>query len=113
MISNHFTSRGWRRVVGSAAVILMVTAVAACSEDDETEALEQELAEVTEDGSQGEVLWMWYGTNAEGNPFELAGVTLITYNQEGLISYEYVTYPYDDDYVYVAVLGDGTSISPR
>lgn len=63
---------------------------------------------VSDDGSQGGALWMWHGTNAAGNPFELAGISLNTYDDEGLISYELVTYPYPDEYVQEAVLGEGT-----
>lgn len=63
---------------------------------------------VSDDGSQGGVLWVWHGTNAAGNPFELAGISLTTHDEEGLISYEFVTYPYPDDYVDEAVFGAGT-----
>lgn len=63
---------------------------------------------VSEDGSQGGVLWIWYGTNAEGNPFELAGISLMDFDEEGRIANEFVTYPYTDAYVTDAVLGSGT-----
>ena len=63
---------------------------------------------MSDDGSQGGVLWMWHGTNAEGNPFELAGVSITTHDEEGMITYEYVTYPHDDEYVRVAAFGGGT-----
>lgn len=63
---------------------------------------------VSDDGSQGGVLWLWHGTNAAGNPFELAGISLTTHNDEGLITYEFVTYPYPDEYVREAVIGEGT-----
>ena len=63
---------------------------------------------VAGDGSQSGVLWMWRGTNASGNPFELAGVSLTEHNEEGLISYELVVYPYPDEYVHEAVFGAGT-----
>ncbi|MFO7547362.1 MAG: hypothetical protein R6X29_00625 [Acidimicrobiia bacterium] len=63
---------------------------------------------VSEDGSQGGVLWIWHGLNAKGNPFELPGISLTEFDEDGLIAYELVTYPYPDDYVQVAVLGNGS-----
>jgi hypothetical protein len=190
----------WRRTVGLAAAVLLVAGASACSGDDNAEALEQELAEVTAerdalalqveeraerrdrglailaeitaildepesfgteeevadllathateaavmddevfgsvnyrdgfyntlysdamdaeidvyetwmsaDGSQGGVLWLWHGTNAAGNSFELAGVSITTHDEEGMITHEYVTYPHDDEYVRAATFGEGT-----
>jgi hypothetical protein len=63
---------------------------------------------VSEDGSQGGSVWLWHGTNAAGNPFELAGISLDDFNEEGLISNEYVVYPYPADYVKAAIEGAGT-----
>jgi hypothetical protein len=63
---------------------------------------------VSEDGSQGGVSWIWYGTNQAGNPFELPGISLIEFAEDGRIEYELVTYPYTDDYVRNAFTGDGT-----
>jgi len=63
---------------------------------------------VSDDGSQGGVLWIWYGTNAAGNPFELAGISLVEFDEEGRIAYELVTYPYSDAYVKTATFGEGT-----
>lgn len=63
---------------------------------------------ISADGAQGGFLWMWSGTNAAGHPFELAGISLIEFAEDGRISYELVTYPYPDDYVREAFLGDGT-----
>lgn len=63
---------------------------------------------VSDDGSQGVILWLWHGINAAGNPFELAGISLTTHDDEGLITYEFVTYPYLDEYVREAVIGEGT-----
>jgi hypothetical protein len=62
---------------------------------------------LAEDGSQGGFLWVWHGTNAKGNPFSLPGISLTTHDDDGLISYEFVTYPYTDDYVRQSVFGDG------
>ena len=63
---------------------------------------------VSEDGSQGGVLWIWYGTNGAGNPFELPGLSLQEFSEDGRIAYELVTYPYPDDFVKNAFSGDGT-----
>lgn len=63
---------------------------------------------VSSDGSQGGVLWMWHGANAAGNPFALAGISLTEHDEDGLISYELVAYPYPDEYVDNAVFGSGT-----
>ena len=52
------------------------------------------------DGSQGGSLWTWAGLNEVGEPFELIGVALIDYNNEGLETYEYVIWPSPDEYVY-------------
>jgi hypothetical protein len=63
---------------------------------------------VSADGSQGGTLWVWYGTNAAGNPFELIGISLHEFAEDGRIEYERVTYPYPDDYVSNAFLREGT-----
>ena len=63
---------------------------------------------VSEDGSQGGSVWLWHGTNEAGNPFELAGISLDDFNEEGLISNEYVVYPYPADYVMKAIKGAGS-----
>jgi len=63
---------------------------------------------LSEDGSQGGSVWLWHGTNLAGNAFELAGVSLDDCNDEGLISREYVVYPYPADYVREAFEGAGT-----
>jgi hypothetical protein len=63
---------------------------------------------VSEDGSQGGVLWVWHGLNAKGNPFELPGISLMEFDEDGLIAYELVTYPYPDAYVDEAAFGDGS-----
>jgi len=63
---------------------------------------------LSEDGSQGGSLWLWHGTNQAGNHFELAGVSLDDFSEEGLLSNTYVVYPYPADYVTEAVTGAGT-----
>lgn len=54
---------------------------------------------------------MWQGTNVAGNPFELIGVNVTTHDDEGRIADSWVIYPYPDEYVSEAFLGDGTQIS--
>lgn len=63
---------------------------------------------LSEDGSQGGSLWIWRGTNVMGNPFELIGISLFDFDDEGRIAHELVTYPYTDDYVIEAFEGAGT-----
>lgn len=64
---------------------------------------------LSDDGSQGGFLWLWHGTNQAGNPFELPGINLDEYDENGLLAYSYVVYPYPDDYVREAVEGSGTA----
>jgi len=63
---------------------------------------------LSRDGAQGGSLWLWHGTNLAGNPFELAGINLTDYNEEGLVSNSYIVYPYPADYVEEAFEGAGT-----
>lgn len=63
---------------------------------------------LSEDGSQGGSLWVWHGVNMQGNPFELAGISLMDYDEQGRLTNEFVTYPYPDEYVEEAVDGKGT-----
>lgn len=63
---------------------------------------------LSEDGSQGGSLWVWHGTNVRGNPFELIGISLFDFDDEGRIVHELVTYPYPDEYVTEAFEGAGT-----
>lgn len=63
---------------------------------------------LSEDGSQGGSLWVWHGTNPKGNPFELVGISLIDFDEQGRLTNEFVTYPYPDEYVDEAVDGAGT-----
>ena len=63
---------------------------------------------LSEDGSQGGTLWLWSGTNTEGDSFELAGISLIDFDEDGKVAYEYVTYPYGSDFVSDAIMGSGT-----
>lgn len=48
---------------------------------------------LSEDGSQGGSLWTWSGTARNGEPFELPGISLETYDREGLETSAIVYYP--------------------
>ena len=63
---------------------------------------------VSDDGSQGGALWVWHGTNLAGNAFELVGLSLNDYDEDGMLAYQWVVYPYSDEYVLEAVTGNGT-----
>ena len=63
---------------------------------------------LSDDGSEGGALWLWSGTNAVGNPFEIAGISLIDFDENGKVAYELVTYPHPSEYVREAVTGAGT-----
>jgi hypothetical protein len=63
---------------------------------------------LSEDGSQGGSVWLWHGTNTAGNPFELSGVNLDEFDEDGLMTRTYVAYPYPAEYVRQAVMGSGT-----
>jgi len=60
---------------------------------------------ISDDGSNGGSLWTWSGTNLVGEPFELIGISVMSYNDEGLQTYQLVTYPYDHEYVAETFLG--------
>ncbi|MGI9643299.1 MAG: hypothetical protein ACR2N9_10995 [Acidimicrobiia bacterium] len=46
------------------------------------------------DGSSGGSLWTWSGTASNGEPFELIGVNLDEYDENGLVTYSLVDWPY-------------------
>lgn len=60
---------------------------------------------LSEDGSQGGSLWTWSGTALDGQPFELIGINLDDYDDEGRVTYELVAWPYEDEHVVTAVIG--------
>ena len=51
---------------------------------------------ISEDGSQGDALWTWTGTARNGQPFVLHGISLDTYDENGLVTSETVYYPMED-----------------
>lgn len=65
---------------------------------------------VCNDGSQAGSLWKWSGEASNGEPFELIGVNLDEYNDEGKVTYSLVDWPYERSYVRDALIkGTGTN----
>jgi hypothetical protein len=62
---------------------------------------------LAEDGSSGGSLWTWSGTAWNGEPFELIGVNLDDYDENGLLTYSLVDWPYPADTVTAAVATGG------
>ncbi|WP_062377090.1 hypothetical protein [Demequina pelophila] len=60
------------------------------------------------DGSTTGSLFVWSGTNAEDEPFALAGVAIQFYNDDGLLTHTWVAHPYPDGFIWNAVQGSGT-----
>lgn len=52
-----------------------------------------------DDGSMAGSLWVWSGTASNGEPFSLVGINTDHFNEDGLITYELVEWPYPADYV--------------
>ena len=48
-----------------------------------------------DDGSTGGSLWTWSGTAESGDPFELVGVNIFTFDDEGLLTNTWNTYAVD------------------
>ena len=54
---------------------------------------------LSDDGSVGGSLWTWSGTAANGEPFDLQGLELSRFNDDGLYTELVMLYPYDDEEV--------------
>jgi len=52
-----------------------------------------------DDGSQAGSLWTWNGEAQSGEPFELIGVNLDKFDDEGRVTASLVDWPYDEAYV--------------
>lgn len=52
-----------------------------------------------DDGSMAGSLWVWSGTASNGEPFSLVGINTDHFNEDGLITYSLVEWPYAADYV--------------
>jgi len=58
---------------------------------------------LADDGSLGGSLWVWSGTAFNGEPFELIGVNTDIYDENGLVTYERVDWPYQAAHVEEAI----------
>lgn len=54
------------------------------------------LSWLSEDGSVGGSMWTWSGSAFNGEPFDLQGIELSTYDEQGLLDSVTVYYPYED-----------------
>lgn len=54
---------------------------------------------LSRDGSTGGSLWTWSGTARNGEPFDLHGIELSTFDKNGLYSSIMVHYPFEDEEV--------------
>jgi hypothetical protein len=62
---------------------------------------------LSEDGASGGSLWTWTGTAMNGEPFELIGINTDRYDENGLLSYALVDWPYPSDTVRSAIAAGG------
>jgi len=53
------------------------------------------LSWLSEDGSVGGSMWTWSGSALNGEPFDLQGIELSTYDEQGLLDSVTVYYPYE------------------
>jgi hypothetical protein len=61
---------------------------------------------LSDDGSNGGSLWSWRGfSHSSGEKFDLIGLSIISYNDDGQQTYQLVVWPYPDEYVVSSVLG--------
>ncbi|MEA3511288.1 MAG: hypothetical protein U9R51_07630, partial [Actinomycetota bacterium] len=51
---------------------------------------------LSEDGSVGGSLWTWSGTARNGEPFDLQGLEISRFDDEGLYTEVIMQYPYED-----------------
>ncbi len=54
------------------------------------------LSWLSDDGSVGGSMWTWSGSAINGEPFDLQGIELSTYDTQGLLDSVTVYYPYED-----------------
>lgn len=62
---------------------------------------------LAEDGSSGGSLWTWSGKARNGEPFNLIGINIDSYDDDGLVSYSLVDWPYPGEVVRTAVASGG------
>ena len=54
---------------------------------------------LADDGSTGGALWTWSGTGPGGGHFDLIGISLNTYDDDGRVTSQTAYYPYESSYV--------------
>jgi hypothetical protein len=54
---------------------------------------------LSDDGSTGGALWTWSGTGPGGGHFDLIGISLNTYDEDGRVTSQTAYYPYESSYV--------------
>ena len=64
---------------------------------------------LSEDGATGGSLWTWSGTARNGEPFELIGINMDRYDDNGLVSYILTDWPYPSETVTAAIV---TGLTP-
>ncbi len=62
---------------------------------------------LAEDGASGGSLWTWSGVADNGEPFELIGVDIDDYDEQGLLTHSLVDYPYPAETVKAALQTGG------
>ena len=69
--------------------------------------LETWITWLARDGSGGGSVWTWSGTAQNGEPFELIGVNIDDFDDNGLVTYSLVDWPYPGDTVRAAFATGG------
>lgn len=62
---------------------------------------------LSDDGATGGSMWTWTGTAQNGEPFELIGINIDRYDENGLLSHSVVDWPYPSDTVRSALATGG------
>jgi methyl-accepting chemotaxis protein len=62
---------------------------------------------LAEDGSSGGSLWTWSGTARNGEPFSLIGINIDSFDEDGLVTYSLVDWPYPGETVRSAIANGG------
>ena len=60
-----------------------------------------------DDGSSGGSRWVWSGTAENGEPFELIGVNPDSVDDDGLLPYSLVDWPYPAETVRASIASGG------
>jgi hypothetical protein len=62
---------------------------------------------LSDDGATGGSMWTWAGTAQNGEPFELIGINIDRFDENGLLSHSVVDWPYPGDTVRSALATGG------